>query len=166
MVEAHEDFIIKMLDKILLPQDYLMLEFGVSENQKIRLDTLSRFIKIFSKYPNTLIGKWSAARLGLESYKDYLETITSDKTNNQSLSSVQAELLMKSIAYLENARKLPDAIPVREEVLYKLGRIESLKGNQKNAKAIFQELSNKYPFGKYGRIISKEHISLLQNSTK
>ena len=62
--------------------------------------------------------------------------------NGQQIGSVPNKIRDKGI-------DLPDEFPIREEVVYTLASIESVKGNRERAESLKDELVRKYPHGKF-----------------
>ncbi|MBN1362435.1 MAG: hypothetical protein JW993_17700 [Sedimentisphaerales bacterium] len=139
--------------RLLDPNGFLFLEFGISENQATRAQAISRLAEVCQQYPGTQLGMWASARLGVEYFEAYVERQSGTDPNQLAapLRVNPEELQAKARTYLTRGYELEDAFPLREEALYALCRVESLLGNAQKAASLFQECASKYPHGRYGR---------------
>ncbi len=137
--------------QLLHPHDFLLLEFGTSENKVTRAEGVSRLIQISDKSPKTQVGMWAGARLGLEFFEALAQKQTGVEANDlaEPFRLTREQLLAKAETYLTRGYTLNDKFPLREEVLYSLSSVESLTGHPEKAAALAQELATKYPFGRY-----------------
>jgi hypothetical protein len=129
------------------------LEFGSQEDPERRPDRISTLKKLVEQCGDTLLGKWAAARLGIEETNE-LEKKYPDglKLLDQYREGKTVEPLVEQAhSYLSTAYKLPDEFPVRERILYELPKAELIKGNYKKALSLLDELGKKYPNGEYGK---------------
>jgi hypothetical protein len=119
--------------------------------------TVSHLEQVAEKCGDTMLGKWSAARLGIEEYNEW-----EDKYRDESKQfifryrrgEIKEPLFEKSYVHLIKAMELPDEFPIRQEVLYHLIGVELIKGNNAAVLAYANELSQKYPKGEFGKRIS------------
>ena len=118
--------------------DYIFLFVGVNASREKRAGLLERLKQVQKQSEGTMLEKWSAARLGVELFKD-IQYIKERDPN-------QIDEIQK---YLNKGIELPDDFPVREEALYDLGSIESLKGNKEKTDSLRKELLKKYLKGTF-----------------
>ena len=142
------------LSLIADPNDYCYLMMGqgcVSEEQRPK--SLKHFSNVVKKCEGTFLAKVAAARLGIDYHFKHAKK-NPGMTKFRSLykkGKMNEPFFEKACEYLAIASKLPDGMPLREEVLYRLAVTESLKGNWDKATVYIDELAKKYPKGKYGK---------------
>jgi hypothetical protein len=119
-------------------EDYLFLMFGLNQNPSKRDAILERLKQVQKQSEGTMLEKWSAARIGVECFHDLQY---STETKQSKIDEIQK--------YLNKGIELSDDFPVREETLYDLCNIESMKGNKNRADSLRDELLKKYPKGKF-----------------
>lgn len=115
--------------------------------------TMGRFKQVVEKCPDTMLAKMVAARLGIEQAEE-LEDKYSDGEkfiNQYSKGKITEPLVESATRYLNLAYQLPDIFPIREASLNKLAVTELINGNAQKVLSLFDELSVKYPHGKYGK---------------
>lgn len=139
------------------PNDYSFLEYGAHEDPNKRSLRISRLRQVVEQCEGTIYAKWAAARLGLEYFEDFHRKHPSFIKFKAELQKNQVvePLFDKAHMYLTLGAKLPDEFPIREKVLYQLGRTEVIKDNYKKAFSMLDELAAKYPKGKYGKRASR-----------
>ena len=138
------------------PADYFFLEFGGYENEQEKTEIIVQLQKVADQHGETLLGKWTAARLGIEEYKEIekkhrLGVKFVDKYRN---GLINEPLVEQSHNHLNKALELPDEFPIREEALDNIIRIALFKGNNNKALFYANELIQKYPNGEFGRKVS------------
>jgi len=128
-VEPAKDLEKRALSLLSDPNDYRFLEHGSYENPDERSSGISRLRLIIEKCEGTIYAKWAAARLGLEYFEDFHKKHPSFVKFKAKLKKgqVQEPLFDKAHMYLTAGAKLPDEFPIREKVLYQLGRTEVIK---------------------------------------
>jgi hypothetical protein len=113
---------------------------------------MERFEKIVEQCPDTMLAKLAAARLGIEATKDFEEKYGNEKSLEQLRNGEIKEPLIEAAGkYLNIAYQMPEGFPIREAVLEELARVEYLNGQATKVLSLFDELSAKYPKGKYGK---------------
>jgi hypothetical protein len=147
------------LSQLLEPLDFLLLEVGSSDSEKTRADGVSRLMKLSDQYPDTKIGRWAAARVGMEFYEAYLLQLQrkpgENETGGRTFGLSKEGLLEGAGRYLQRAKELEDSFPLREQSLFLLAGITPAKGDRD---ALLRELAAKYPSGRFGRLAS-QHLS-------
>lgn len=145
------------LSFLLDPNDYSFLEHGTYEDPNKRSLRISRLRQFVEQCEGTIYAKWAAARLGLEYFEDFHKKHPSFIKFKAKLQKNQVEepLFDKAHMYLSAGAELPDQFPIPEKVLYQLGRTEVIKDNYERAFSLLDELSAKYPKGKYGKRASR-----------
>jgi hypothetical protein len=135
------------------PNDYLFLEFGTHEFKEKRSERMLHLTKVVEKCEGAVLAEWAAARLGLEYFEEFHKKHPSFQKFKalRDKGKVKEPLFEQARKYLEIGAKLPDEFPIREDVLRQLIRIEYMDGNDTQAFLLIDELSTKYPKGKYGR---------------
>lgn len=132
-------------------EDFVFLMGGIFKNET----TVSHLEQVVEQCRNTMLGKWSAARLGIEERKELAEKHPTEKFISEYRAGLVREpLVEKARSHLVKALELPDEFPIRQEVLYHLIGIEILKGNNNTALYYANELSQKYPKGDFGKNVS------------
>ena len=106
---------------------------------------------------NNLLSQLAAARLGIESLKDYEADRSSARSENRESSK---QLFQEAHCYLTSGLNLPDDFPLRQEILYRLIEIELESKNFTQAISYSNELCIKYPKGKYGKQAVKMKVEL------
>jgi tetratricopeptide (TPR) repeat protein len=148
------------------PNDYAFLELGEHEYPERHDERLACISRLVGNQPNSIVGKWGAARLGLEYYERFLASGHNLNETGQARISIDVkdEYFKKALKYLDIGYMLPDEMPIREETVYKLAGIEARRGNRKRAITLLDELIAKYPYGEYGRraATQKEAIQALE----
>ncbi len=119
-------------------EDYLFLFLGLDAYPEKRAGILERLKKVNKLSEGTTLEKWSAARLGIECWKDFQKEKDESKID-------------EIYKYLNKGIELPDDFPVREEALYHLGLIEARKGNKNKSETLWDELIKKYPKGEFAK---------------
>ena len=137
--------------------DYLFLEGGSNEDPNKLSLRISRLRLIIEQCKGTIYAEWAAARLGLVYFEDFHKKHPSFSKFKAKLKKGQVvePLFDKAHMYLAAGAKLPDEFPIREKVLYQLGRTEVIKDNYEKAFSLLDELGAKYPKGKYGKNASR-----------
>jgi hypothetical protein len=143
----------KALSLLTDPNDIAFLLGGVYKSP----ERVSHLEEVVNQCEGTLLAKWCAARLGLEYFEDFHKKHPSFVKFKAKLKKgqVQEPLFDKAHMYLTAGAKLPDEFPIREKVLYQLGRTEVIKDNYEKAFSLLDEMSAKYPKGKYGKRASR-----------
>ncbi len=111
---------------------------------------IDRYKKVVEQCPDTMISKLAATCIGMVLYNDYEEQRIFLNINEQyKLKTIAKE----AMEYLEKGLELPDEFPIREDILYMLTESEIEVGEKKYSKAIayLEELSEKYPYGRWGK---------------
>jgi hypothetical protein len=149
----------RLPSELLQPMDFLLLEVGSSEDEKTRAEAVSRLVQLSDRYPNTKIGRWAGARVGMEFYEAYALQLQQKGTPGEkelrSFGLSKEELFDRADRYLQRAKELEDSFPLREESLFLLAMVKSAKGDSQSADALIEELRVKYPLGRFGRIASQ-----------
>ena len=156
-VEPASELQARALSLLSDPNDYHFLEHGSHEDPNKRSLRISRLRLIVEQCEGTIYAKWAAARLGLEYFEDFHKKHPSFVKFKAKLKKNQVEepLFDKAHMYLTVGAKLPDEFPIREKVLYQLGRTEVIKDNYEKAFSLLDEMGAKYPKGKYGKRASR-----------
>jgi len=148
------------------PNDYSLLEHGTYEDPNKRSLRISRLNQVVEQCEGTIFAKWAAARLGLMYFEDFHKKHPSFIKFKAEIQKNQVEepLFDKAHTYLTAGAKLPDEFPIREKVLYQLGRTHVIKDNYEKAFSLLDELSAKYPKGEYGKRVSggKEELQRIK----
>ncbi|MEJ2051377.1 MAG: hypothetical protein P8Y60_16345 [Calditrichota bacterium] len=129
--------------------DCLFLLHGLIASPEKRAEKIEHLKSVHNDSKGTLIANWSAARLGTELFKDL-----HNKTEQNNIDEIQS--------FLYTGIELPDAFPIREESLYDLVNIETMKGNKDRADSLRYELIKKYPNGEFTRKVNKRTNILAQ----
>jgi hypothetical protein len=129
-------------------------------------ESVSHLEKVVNQCEGTLLAKWCAARLGLEYFEDFHKKHPSFVKFKAKLKKGQVEepLFDKAHMYLTVGAKLPDEFPIREKVLFQLGRTEFIKNNYEKVFSLIDEMGAKYPKGEYGKRASggKEELQRIK----
>lgn len=133
------------------PDDYLFLVHGLNEYSEKREERIERLKKVQQKSKKTILEQWSAARLGVEYFNDIQYSTERDHSKVNEIQS-----------FLNTGIDLPDEFPIREETLYRLSTVESMKGNNERAVALLDELIEKYPKGRFVEEAKKSRPILAQ----
>jgi len=135
------------------PNDYSFLEHGAHEDPNKRSLRISRLRQVVEQCEGTIYAKWAAARLGLEYFEDFHKKHPSFIKFKAELQKNQVEepLFGKAHLYLTAGAELPDEFPIREKVLFQLGRTEFIKNNYEKVLSLIDEMVAKYPKGEYGK---------------
>ncbi|MCJ7669909.1 MAG: hypothetical protein MUO61_05275 [Dehalococcoidia bacterium] len=145
------------------PNAALFMELGLYENEKTRVEAMSKLMQMTKQYGGHPLAKWSAGRLGLEYYKNFLTKypMFNQLSSEQRSVAIKDELFTQATTLLDKATSLPDEFPLREEVLYKLSSAEYMDGNHKRTASLLDELAAKYPYGEYGKRAASAKKELL-----
>jgi len=154
----------KVLSLLSDPNDYAFLLYGGDEHFKKRPERISHLKQAIEQFEGNVLAKMGAARLGLEYFKQFHAKHPSFERFKEKYQKGQIEepLFEQALKYLTIGAKLPDEFPIREEVLKELVSAEYTKGNHEKAISLLDELSIKYPKGKYGKKVSKWKQELLE----
>jgi len=146
------------------PNDYFFLETGEHEYKHKRPERILHLQRVVRQCKSTLLARWCAARLGLEYFKEFHKKHQSFEKFKEKYQKGQIEepLFEQAHKYLTIGAKLPDELPIREDLLRQLVRIEYMDGNYEKAFSLLDELRTKYPKGKYGRKASRWRQELLE----
>lgn len=106
---------------------------------------------IVERCPNSLWSKLAAARVGLESLRDYERERTEARREKREPSR---QLYQEAKVYLRMGLDLPDDFFVRQQILWGLMEIEMENKNFSQALSYLNELGVKYPKGEYGKRIA------------
>lgn len=151
IVEPSED-LTTAIDLLSDPNDYWFLEFGDRLTGSDSESTIARLRRISDDYPRTVLGRWSAARLGLELFEQLQKKHPSfQKFRREQRTGDVEPLLAQTVNYLQKATMLSDDFEIRERVLYQLALAEYLNGDFERARVSLNELKTKYPHGVFGR---------------
>jgi len=143
------------------PNVHKFILFGRSlEHKKNADEILSTASKIIDECSDTVLGKLSAANLGLKYFADYRTNVMAVESAVEFIRKYRQNKITKekpeeAHKYLSKAVKLADEFPVREEVLYRIAHIDFIKGNYENASKFLDGLAEKYPKGRYGRRVPR-----------
>ena len=165
-------------------ENYFFLQIGGRDPGKKLSEKITPIQKIVDQCGNTFLGKWAAARIGVEEYEQ-----TYDKHQRE---SIDAEIAVARIemekygqiqkkyrpefdfrskyrkgqlkepafehayTHLKKALELPDDFPIRERVLKNLMDVELLKGNDAAALTYADEVRRKYPNSRLAKKVSIE----------
>lgn len=146
------------------PNDYLFLEFGLNFDEHEKLERVSHLQQVTEQFNDTLLAKMSAARLGLEYFKEFhkkhpsLEKFKAKREQGE----VEEPLFEQAYIHLSKTLALPDEFPIREEVLYYMISTEIVRGDYQKALSYANEIGVKYPRGKYGKRASKIQAEILE----
>jgi hypothetical protein len=144
---------------LLQPRDFLLLEAGSAESEKARAEAVSRLAQMSDRYPRTTMGQWAAARVGMEFHEAYILQLQrkdpGEKEVGRTFGLTKEELLNRADRYLQRAKDLEDAFPLREECLYLLYSVKGAEGDRQSADALLRELAAKYPLGRFGRMAAQ-----------
>jgi len=135
------------------PNDYFFLEFGDHFNTNKHSESISRLEEVARQYPDAILGKWCAARLGLEYFGEFHKKHPSHEKFRASKirGQIQEPLFDRAHLYLTKGAALPDEFPIREKVLLELSVTEFINNELIRANFILDELATKYPQSKYGK---------------
>ena len=138
------------------PDDFIFLLGGVCEKGQ-KIERINNLERIINQCDGTMLANWSAARLGIETEKELEKKYPDGETfmAQYRFGQIQEPLVEKAFTYLSTARDLPDAFPIREEVLYRSISIAILREEYNEALAFCDDLLEKYPKGVYGKRGSK-----------
>jgi len=133
--------------------DFLMGVYRkLFEDTNYRSKTMANLKNIVDQCPDSLLSKLAAARIGLESFYDAEIKRTEARREKREPSR---QLYQEAKVYLQIGLDLPDDFFVRQEILYRLIEIEEENveehKNYSTALSYLDELSTKYPAGKYGK---------------
>ena len=123
---------------------------------------IDRYKKVVEQCPDTMISKLAATCIGMELYNEYEEQRIVLNLNEQyKLKPIAKE----AMEYLKKGLELPDEFSIRENILYMLTESEIEVGEKDYSKAIayLEELSEKYPHGRWGKsaISGKEEVKTM-----
>lgn len=129
------------------------VERQIFEKPKYRSKLMSDLKTLVKQCPDSILAKWAAARIGLESFYD--------AEKKRGIARRKKRKLDKTVwdeggKYLRKGLELPDDFSIREEVLYRLAEIAYEKESYSKAIPYLEELDAKYPKGKYGKGASKD----------
>jgi len=157
----------KALSILSEPNDFLFLLAGLCE-KKEKANKVSKLERIGEECGETILAKWSAARLGIEYFRDFQKKHPSIEKFKAGLENdgIKEPLYQKACEYLTTGAQLPDEFPIREEVLWNLCSIEHIRGNFDKTISLLDELSTKYPKGIYGQKASESKAQLLKEPKK
>lgn len=155
-VEPANDLYKRVLSLLSDPNDYHFLEHGSHEDPNKRSERMSHLRLIVEQCEGTLYAKWAAARMGLEYFEDFHRKHPSFIKFKAKLqqNKVQEPLFDQAHMYLAAGAELPDEFPIREKVLFQLGRTEFIKNNYEKVFSLIDEMGAKYPKGEYGKRMS------------
>lgn len=155
-VEPANDLNKRVLSLLSDPNDYFFLEHGSHEDPNKRSERMSHLRLIVEQCEGTLYAKWAAARLGLEYFEDFHRKHPSFIKFKAKLQQgkIKETLFDKAHMYLAAGAKLPDEFPIREKVIFQLGRTEFIKNNYETVFSLIDEMGAKYPKGEYGKRMS------------
>ena len=131
--------------------DFLMgRENNLYENSDFHFKMISNLKRIVNDQPDSLIANLAAARIGMELYREYEQKRIDYRLGN---TNTLKQLWAESVPYLEKGLKLPDDFLIREKILFSLAESEIEIGEKDYTKAIsyLEELSTKYPNGRFGK---------------
>jgi hypothetical protein len=149
----------KVLSIMSDPNDYAFLIAGVFKNA----ETMNHLKEVVDQCEGTVLAKWAAARVGLESFYDAENKRTELRREKK---PIDEALWDESAKYLRKGLELPDDFPIRQEVLYRLIEFEGKKENYSQSILYSDELTAKYPEGEYGKKASKGKRELLELQEK
>ena len=152
------------------PNDYFFLELGNTHENYDKEKAISHLQEIVEKCEGTILADWSAARLGIEYFKEFQKkhpSIKKFKAKKQK-DEVDSSLFDKAHIYLQKGSALPDEFPIHGEVLDNLMKTEYINNNYQKAIRLAEELESKYPHSKYGKRASraKKELRELEESEK
>jgi hypothetical protein len=150
--------------------DYQYMIFGHAEEAITKKSSIINLEKVVDQCGDSFLARYSAARLGLDRFNDFQKKYPSFEkfmVKYQKDKTIEP-LFDQAREYLRKGYDLPDECPIREEVLYQLGRIETIMKNYTKAISIVDELNTKYALGHYGKRAGrdKEEIIKLQQKDK
>jgi hypothetical protein len=146
------------------PNDFMFLEFGEFAQRAKKPETLARLQRVSDEYPDTFLGKWCAARVGLGYFQKFQDSPRSlgEVRANRSTTGQRNPLLAKAITNLTKGLELPDEYPIRRECLYSLGLADIVDGQDEKAAKDWNELLKKYPFSESAQDAIKANKELDQ----
>jgi len=144
------------------PNDYSFLLHGSDGFVYKRAERMSHLKAVADKCKGALLAKWCGARLGIEYFRDFHRRHPSFERfkAKRKQGAVKEPLFELAYKYLRIGAELPDEFPVREEVLYQLTRPEWIMNNYERVFSLLDELSAKYPTGRYGRRVANSRVEL------
>ena len=166
MIEPPSEAEEKALSFFAGVEDFAFLMGGIFKNEQ----TVSHLGQAADRSGDTILGKWSAARLGIEYFKEFhkqhrsFEKFKAKKQKNE----VDSLLFDKAYDYLKKGSALPDEFSIRGEVLDNLIVTEYINGNYQKAIRLAEELESKYPYSEYGQKASraKKELRELEEAEK
>jgi len=159
------------------PNDYGVLMFGVGSSfnrkkeEQQRLKAIETLKKVFNRNGNSVIGRWAAARVGIELYEQLDEKYRGKNVDkvmeDYRTGKIKEPLVDEAHRYLSAALELPDSMidpsgefHIRENVLYALLRVEQYKGNYQKCLSYLDELIKRYPEGRFSRRVQEANLRL------
>lgn len=148
------------------PNDYMFIEAGLRGTPQAR----AHLEQVVQECQGSVVAQLCAARLGLVICTDIEESMSKTQLvgsprQPRSVTEVQ-ELVERARPFLTLAAGLPDEFPVREEVLYRHGLIEYVKGDKQRAATLIEEAATKYPNGKWGKLANNARRELIRKQTE
>lgn len=128
----------------LTRRDVSFLLYGM---QEVDPSTIVDQLQAVAELANEPIGQLAAARVGIWHLEKFCKKHRDLEQfrQNQDKDPAAGELLDKAKHYLDVGNMLPDAYPMRQEVLYGLSRVAFAKGDDVAAATFAKELRGKYP---------------------
>ena len=159
----------KALSFVAGVEDFIFLMGGLCEKGE-KAKRMTKLEELVNKYGETTLAKWSAARLGIEYFKEFhkqhssFEKFKAKKQKNE----VDSSLFDKAYYYLKKGSTLPDGFSIRSEVLDNLIVTEYINDNYQEAIRLAEELESKYPYSEYGQKASraKKELRELEEAEK
>ena len=145
------------------PVDYAFLLTGSSEDGQ-REEREKRLEHVLQQSPDTTLGKWARARLGIEYIEDVRRQDPAQWTETTHIGSererISDERLVKARRYLTASKGLPKDHPIRQETLIALFKTMLAERDYTEGIALLDELSAAYPNGRYAEIAlaTKAHL--------
>jgi len=131
-------------------RDLIFLGYSDYDFFKDYPEVLERFKEVVYKCGETMIAKMAAALIGMYLYNEYEEQRLEANLMNQEKPTA---LRRQAIEYLQKGLELPDEFHIRETILFMLAEsdFEEDKRDYLQAKSYLEELSAKYPHGRFGK---------------
>jgi len=133
------------------PNDY---DFLMGKNTSLYKDadayskTIANLKNILERFPDSLLARLAAARLGIESQRVDEDERSKARSERRDPSW---PLFKEANKYYRKALELPDDFPIRQQILWQLAEFEIIDKNYLQALSYVAELDVKYPKGKYGK---------------
>lgn len=135
------------------PKTVVFIECGQFDNPADRAAVVDCLTRLIDRHPQSALGRWAAARLGIDAYNRFIEQhkgFVHLSPHDKQL-AIQEPLFDDAGRYLSHAQKLQDAFPLREEVLFRLSSVFFAEGRFDASTALLEELEAKYPTGRLAR---------------